>query len=258
MHHRPWRIAVAVALAVMALPAAASADDYVALGDSYSSGVGTRTYYEATCQRSDYAYPRLVDVNRPNTTLTFRACSGATTSSVLSEQVAFVEGGTEIVTITIGGNDAGFSSIITQCALPWPWSCEGELTTAESFIRNTLPGRLDSVYSRIRANGPNARVVVLGYPRLFMGVDCNGGTFFSATELSRMNRVADLLASVTSARAAAAGFTFKDAIPSFTGHAVCSASEWINGLSNPVGESFHPNRAGHASGYEPLVRSVIG
>jgi lysophospholipase L1-like esterase len=256
--HRPWRTAVALALAAMALPAAASADDYVALGDSYSSGVGTRTYYEATCQRSDYAYPRLIDVNRPNTTLTFRACSGATTSSVLSEQVSSVTAGTEIVTITIGGNDAGFSSIITQCALPWPWSCEGELTSAETFIRRTLPGRLDAVYAAIDRNAPSATVVVLGYPRLFMGVDCNAGTFFSSTELRRMNGIADLLASVTSERASAAGFTFKDAIPSFTGHAVCSASEWINGLSNPVGESFHPNRAGNASGYEPLVRSVIG
>lgn len=256
----PWRSAVALALAVVALPAwgTAAAADYVALGDSYSSGVGTRTYYEANCQRSNYAYPRLVAANRPNTTVILRACSGATTSTVLSEQVSSLDSGTDIVTITIGGNDAGFASIITQCALPWPFSCESELTRAEAFITNTLPGRLDSVYSRIRSNAPNATVIVLGYPRLFMGVDCNAGTFFSATELSRMNRIADLLASVTRARATAAGFTFKDAIPPFIGHAVCSSSEWINGLSNPLGESFHPNRAGHSRGYEPLVRSVIG
>ena len=114
------------------------------------------------------------------------------------------------------------------------------------------------MYARIDANAPSATVVVLGYPRLFMGVDCNGGTFFSGTEMRRMNAIADLLASVTRTRAVAAGFTFKDAIPGYTGHAVCSSSEWINGLSNPVEESFHPNRAGQASGYEPLVRSVIG
>jgi lysophospholipase L1-like esterase len=260
--HRPRRIAVAAVLAVLAslgaIAGGASADDYVALGDSYSSGVGTKSFYEATCKRSTYAYPRLVAANRPSTSLVFRACSGATTSSVIAEQVSSVNAGTEIVTITIGGNDAGFASIVTQCALPWPWSCEGELTTAESFIRNTLPGRLDAVYARIEANAPSATVVVLGYPRLFMGVDCNAGTFFSGTEMRRMNAIADLLASVTRTRATAAGFTFKDAIPGYTGHAVCSASEWINGLSNPVEESFHPNRAGHASGYEPLVRSVIG
>jgi hypothetical protein len=51
---------------------------------------------------------------------------------------------------------------------------------------------------------------------------------------------------------------FKDAIPPFVGHAVCSSTEWINGLSNPVGESYHPNRTGHRSGYAPLVRQVMG
>jgi lysophospholipase L1-like esterase len=260
MHH-PRTTALAVGLAVLALllaAAAAIADNYVALGDSYSSGVGTKSFYESNCKRSEYAYPRLIAAHRAGTSLTFRACSGATTSSVLSEQLGALSSTTNIVTITAGGNDAGFSRIITSCALPWPWSCEGELTTAEGFIRSTLPGRLNTLYAAIRSHAPNATVIVLGYPRLFMGVDCNAGTFFSSTEMSRMNGIADLLKSVTQERATAAGFTFKDAIPPFVGHAICSSSEWLNGLSNPVEESFHPNRTGHGSGYEPLVRAVIG
>src|ERR1044072_930765 len=261
MHHsRTTALAVGLAVLALLLTAAtgAVADSYVALGDSYSSGVGTRTFYEATCKRSDYAYPRLVAAHRAGTSLTCRACSGATTRSLRADQTGSLSSATNIVTVTIGGNDAGFASIVTQCALPWPWSCEGELTTAEGFIRSTLPGRLDNVYATIRARAPNARVIVLGYPRLFVGVDCNAGTFFSGTEMSRMNAIADLLSSVTQARATAAGFTFKSAITPFTGHAVCSSSEWINGLSNPVEESFHPNRGGHASGYEPVLSSVIG
>jgi hypothetical protein len=51
---------------------------------------------------------------------------------------------------------------------------------------------------------------------------------------------------------------FKNPTAAFTGHAVCSSSEWGNGLSNPVGESDHPNRTGHSSGYLPLVRQVVG
>ena len=260
MHH-PRTTALAAGLAVLALlltAAVAIADSYVALGDSYSSGVGTKSFYEATCKRSEYAYPRLIARDRAGTSLTFRACSGATTSTVTSEQLGSLSASTNIVTITVGGNDAGFAPIITSCALPWPWSCEGELTTAEGFIRNTLPGRLTTLYNAIRSRAPNARLIVLGYPRLFMGVDCNAGTFFSSTELSRMNGIADQLKTVTQERATTAGATFKDAIPSFTGHAICSSSEWLNGLSNPVEESFHPNRTGHSSGYEPLVRSVIG
>ncbi|MBB4660916.1 SGNH/GDSL hydrolase family protein [Conexibacter arvalis] len=251
-------VVLLAALASLSAAGAAAAEKYVALGDSYASGTGTRQYTDAGCQRSVYAYPSLIDAQRPDTDLVFAACSGATTSSVLSGQVASLTSDTDIVTISVGGNDAGFSSVITQCALPWPWSCTSHLNDAQAFIRGTLPGRLDSVYAEIARRAPAATVVVLGYPRLFMGVDCNAGTFFSGDELTRMNQTADLLRDVTRARATAAGFAFVDAIPAFTGHAVCSSSEWINGLSNPVGESYHPNRAGHSAGYAPLVRAVIG
>jgi lysophospholipase L1-like esterase len=236
-----------------------AADKYVALGDSYSSGTGTRSYtLDSTCQRSIYAYPYLVAQARPNTTLSFAACSGAKTGDVLSKQISSVTTDSRFVSITIGGNDAGFSSVITQCALPWPWTCDSDITNAQNYIRNTLPGQLDSVYNAIRSHAPSATVIVLGYPRLFMGVDCNAGTFFSGDEMTKLNATADLLKSITSARAAAHGFVFKDPIPAFVGHAVCSSTEWLNGLSDPVSDSYHPNRLGHSSGYAPLVRSVTG
>jgi lysophospholipase L1-like esterase len=258
-HSRTTALAVGFAVLALLLAAAgAIADNYVALGDSYSSGVGTKSFYETTCKRSDYAYPRLIARERAGTSLTFRACSGATTSSVTSEQLGALSSTTNIVTITVGGNDAGFGPIVSSCALPWPWSCEAELTEAERFVTTTLPGRLGTLYSAIRSRASNATVIVLDYPRLFMGVDCNAGTFFSTTEMTRMNHIADLIKTVTQERAVAAGAIFKDAIPPFTGHAICSESEWLNGLSDPVEESFHPNRTGHRSGYEPLVRQLIG
>ena len=165
------------------------------------------------------------------------------------------------MTITIGGNDAGFSSVITECAQPsWFSNCNGAIDGAQSFIRNTLPARLTEVYSAIASRSPSATVIVLSYPRLFMGVDCNAATFFSASEMTRLNQTADLLRDTTRARATAAGsrFVFRDAIGPFTGHAVCSSTAWLNGLSNPIAESFHPNRSGHSSGYAPLVRGVMG
>jgi hypothetical protein len=241
------------------LAAAASADNYVALGDSYSAGTGTRDYsLNSTCNRGPYAYPYLIKQDRPNTNLNFVACSGAKTTDVMNNQISAVTSTTNIVTITIGGNDAGFSSVITKCAEPLV-SCDGDITTAQNFINNTLPGRLNTVYSAIKSRAAaGAKVVVLGYPRLFMGVDCNAGTFFSSSEMTRLNQTADMMKTVISGRAAAYGFTFKDAIPSFVGHAVCSSTEWLNGLSNPVSDSYHPNRNGHKLGYEPLVRQVIG
>lgn len=252
--------AIAAALLSLAGAGVAAADDYVALGDSYSSGTGTRTYIHAGCQRSIHAYPSLVDAAIPETNLTFVACSGAETSDVLANQVSSLSSGTEWVTITIGGNDAGFADVITECALPgWLSDCPGALDDAQEFIANTLPERLDDVYGAIDEKAPNATTIVLSYPRLFMGIDCNAGTFFSGSELTRLNETADLLRDVTEERveAAGAGFEFVDAIPSFIGHAVCSSEEWLNGLSSPIGESFHPNTDGHSDGYAPLVMAAM-
>jgi len=261
-HLRALIVGVAALMAVLAVAAPAmAADRYVALGDSYSSGVGTRSYtLDATCQRSVYAYPYLLAQARANTALTFVACGGATTTTLMNTQIASVTSTTALVSVTIGGNDAGFSDVILECAKPALISdCAGKVTTAQNFIRNTLPGRLNTVYSAIKSRAAaTAKVAVLGYPRIFNGEDCNAATFFSPDDETKLNATADLMRDTIKARAAAYGFTFKDAIPSFTGHAVCDSTEWLNGLSNPTSESYHPNRTGHSSGYLPLARAVLG
>ena len=253
--------AAVVAVGMLGASAApASAVRYVALGDSYSSGTGTREYY-ASCERSIYSYPYRVWQAHSSWTFVFAACGGAKTADLINTQAASLTSGTNWVTYTIGGNDAGFSSVITECAQPsWSSNCDGAINTAQSFITNTLPSRLNSVNNTIKSRSPYAKVIVLSYPRVFMGEDCNAGTWFSASEMTRLNTTADMLRDQLRAAATRAGanFVFKDAIPGFVGHAVCSSSEWINGLSNPVGESYHPNRTGHASGYTPLVRAVLG
>jgi lysophospholipase L1-like esterase len=247
-----------VLLAVALTPAIAQATSYVALGDSYSSGVGTRTYDTkgGSCYRSPRAYPALV-ASQLGASLRFEACSGARTSDVLGSQLEPLSGSTDYVTISIGGNDTGFSSVITKCAAPWPVNCDGAITDAQRYIRNTLPGKLESVYSAIRSRAPWARVAVVGYPRLFNGRDCNAATFFNPTEQTRLNQTADLLAGTEGGRAASFGFSFVDPRAAFTGHAVCDSVEWLNGLSNPVMESYHPNLSGQASGYGPLVYAAL-
>jgi lysophospholipase L1-like esterase len=258
--------AICVAAVSLAFAAQAMATKYVALGDSYSSGTGTRTFFEPSCQRSVYAYPYLLYEAHPTWTSVDAACSGATTSSLLSSQVSSVTSDTNWVTYTIGGNDAGFSSVITECALPsWASNCNGAINNAQNIIKNTLPGRLDEVNDAIKSRAPSAQVIVLDYPRLFNGEDCNAFTWFSPSEETRLNETADQLKNVISAAATRAGsnFVFRDVIPTFTGHAVCdggsgSSTEWINGLSNPVGESYHPKVTGHADGYYPAVHGVTG
>ncbi|MGH3352432.1 MAG: SGNH/GDSL hydrolase family protein [Nocardioides sp.] len=240
-------------------PASGAGEPYVALGDSYSSGVGTRSYIDdgTSCMRSTLAYPSLVAAAK-SYSLDFRACSGAVVADVTNNQINALSSSTRYVTISVGGNDAGFVDVITECALPaWASDCAGAVAGAQSYVRNTLPGSLGTLYSQIRSAAPNAKVVVVGYPKLFMGEDCNAGTWFSPEDEALLNETAVLLNDTTASRASAAGYSYVNPISRFTGHAVCDDVEWINGLSNPIEESYHANAAGHRDGYTPLVSSPL-
>ncbi|MCW4600898.1 SGNH/GDSL hydrolase family protein [Janibacter hoylei] len=232
---------------------AAPGDRYVALGDSYSSGTGSYLDDGTSCQRSTRAYPSLVAASG-GLDLDLRACSGATTADVTATQLRALSSSTDRVSISVGGNDAGFADVLTECALPgWSSDCNGAIDTAQSTITSTLPGRLSTLFGSIRTKAPSASVVVVGYPRLFMGEDCNALTWFAPEEQTRLNGTADLLNARLRTAATSAGFTFVDPTSRFTGHAVCDDPEWVNGLSNPISESYHPNTAGHRDGYSPLA-----
>jgi lysophospholipase L1-like esterase len=249
--------AIALTIAGTATASAASTS-YVALGDSYSAGLGTGSYIAdgTSCSRSVYSYPAL-DAARLGLTLDLRACAGSTIADVRQTQLGAISGSTGYVTVTAGGNDIGFASVLTECAKPaWMSNCNGAIDTAVALIRNQVPTSLAGLYADIRAKAPNARTVVVGYPRLFNGIDCHLLTWFSSAEMTRLNATADLLDSVTAAAAGAAGFTFVDPRATFTGHAVCSSSPWINNLTWPLGDSFHPNRNGHA-GYAAVVAPAL-
>jgi lysophospholipase L1-like esterase len=248
---------LALALSHFALAAPSAADEYVALGDSFSSGVGTASYtLSSSCKRSTYAYPWLVAQQRANTALTFVACSGATTSSLLASQIGSVTSETDLVTVTIGGNDIGFADLIVQCTLA---NCSTALDSTRASLTSFLGPRLDAVYGAITSRAPSAKVVILGYPRMFSSASCWGTLGITSTERTKANQLADALDQLMRARAAAHGFAYQSAIQPFTGHAVCSSSAWLNGLNlASTGESYHPNRAGHSQGYAPLVRAVSG
>lgn len=249
--------AVAVVAALVS-PAQAAAGSYVALGDSYSSGTGTGAYLDdgTSCLRSTSAYPSLIAASR-GLDLNLRACSGATVADVVSLQLSALTTGTTDVTISVGGNDAGFADVLTECALPgWASDCDAAIDAADAVVAGSLAATLDSLYAQIASRAPQADVVVVGYPRIFMGEDCNALTFFSPQEEARLNTMADRVNAMTSERAAAVGFDFANPTTAFAGHAVCDDPEWLNGLSRPVAESYHPNLAGH-QGYAGVVGQVL-
>jgi hypothetical protein len=94
-----------------------------------------------------------------------------------------------------------------------------------------------------------AKIIVLGYPRVFSSAGCFGTFGISSTERTKENALADALDQVITAHAVADGMTYRSAIGAFTGHAVCSSTSWLNGLNlSNTGESYHPNRSGHSAG----------
>ncbi|MFG2297420.1 SGNH/GDSL hydrolase family protein [Streptomyces sp. NPDC048603] len=242
-----------------AAAAAPQADfGYVALGDSYSSGVGAGNYDSGSgnCKRTPRAYPALWAAAHSPQTFSFTACSGARTGDVLSGQLGPLNSGTDLVSITVGGNDAGFSDVMTTCVLQSESSCVSRVNQAKAYVDTTLPGKLDQVYDAIRAKSPSARVVVIGYPRFYkLGGSCIAG--LSEGERSAINGAADHLNAAIAKRAADHGFAFASVVGAFTGHEICSGSAWLHSLNwTNIGESYHPTAAGHSGGYLPVFTNA--
>jgi lysophospholipase L1-like esterase len=230
---------------------------YVALGDSYASGVGAGSYIAASgdCKRSTKAYPQLWAAAHAPSSFDFTACAGARTSDVTAGQLAPLSAATDLVSITIGGNDAGFGDAMTTCVLQSDSACLDRIATARAYVESTLPGRLDSVYAAVRSKAPNAHVVVLGYPRFYkLGTTCIG---LSETKRKAINDGSDLLNTTIAKRAADHGFTFGDVRTTFTGHEICSGSSWLHSVNwLNIGESYHPTAAGQSGGYLPALNSA--
>ena len=246
--------------AVRLLAAAAPAVRYVALGDSYAAGTGAGHYgrTQGGCERSADAYPEQWARRHTVASFVSAACNGATTSGVLSRQMSAVGARTTLVSITIGGNDAGFSHVMETCVLEWNSACLHAISAAEAFVAHTLPGRLDATLRAVRAHAPSARVVVVGYPDLYdlsRSADCIGLT---TTKRAALDQGADDLDGALSAAAARNSDVFADVRAQFSGHEICDPASWLNSVTFPVGNSYHPTAAGQELGYLPVFGAAAG
>ena len=134
-------VALAALVLGLAAPAYAAGARYVALGDSYSSGVGAGNYIASSgsCDRSPNAYSALwANAHAPASYVSV-ACSGATTSDVLTNQVSALSSSTTLVSITIGGNDENFAGIMEDCNLGSNSTCVNEIGAAEADARASCP-----------------------------------------------------------------------------------------------------------------------
>ncbi len=266
-HSRPALAAIATgltALAAVSIATPASAQTavrYVALGDSYSAGVGAGSYVSSSgsCDRSTRSYPQLWAGTHHPAAYTFVACSGATTGSVIGSQLSALSSATTLVSITVGGNDVGFSSVMETCVLSSTGTCVSAIDTAEAEMTSKLPGELDAVLGDIAADAPHARVVVLGYPELYDLSKSGTCIGLSTTDRKDLNAAADDLDGQIHAAASRHGDVFADVRGAFAGHEICDSSSWLHSVNFlDIGESYHPTAAGQADGYEPAFAAAAG
>jgi lysophospholipase L1-like esterase len=250
---------VSILLATAPTASAAGAK-YVALGDSYSSGVGAGSYTaeSGSCDRSTNAYPQLWANTHAPASYVSVACSGAKTTDVNANQLSALSAGTTLVSISIGGNDLGFANIMEDCVLYSTDTCVSELNAAENVARTSLPGWLDTTYNGISSRAPSATVVVMDYPRFYHDLwYCVG---LSSTDRNKINEAADVLDGVIQSAAGRHGFRFGDVRTAFgNGHEICDGSSWLHSVDwTDIGESYHPTASGQSGGYLPAFTAQAG
>lgn len=277
-------LAVPLLATTFALAAAggalAATGPYVALGDSYTSAplVPLPTGDPIGCGRSTHNYPSDVTRTIAPSAFTDISCSGATTADMTQSQSVPL-GGTNapqftalssvdtLVTIGIGGNDAGLIGVAEECAkldALWPFgtSCKNHYTSSGSdpnvaAINATGP-KVAAVLQGIHQRAPRARVLIVGYPD---GLPVNGGSCWptvpmSSGDIKYFNGLEQQLNSVIASAAAANGATFVNTFTSSIGHDACAGSNaWVNGIvPTSVAYPLHPNQAGEQN----MANQVLG
>ena len=256
-------LSLATATAVMfgtAAAANASSYNFVALGDSYSSGVGSGSYdLSSSCDRSSHAYPALYNSATSPSSFTFVACSGATASDIESSQLSSLSSSTTLVSLTDGGNDAGFSTVMEDCILEDDNGCVSAVDSAESYVQNTLPGVLNTLYSDIQSASPSAHVVVLGYPEFYDLGNSSGCVGLDTTKRTAIDGGADQLDSaISNVVGQFSNFSFVDVRSYFSGHELCDSSPWLHSLNiTDITESYHPTADGQSQAYLPAFESGV-
>ncbi|MDQ0824414.1 lysophospholipase L1-like esterase [Arthrobacter sp. B2I5] len=272
-----------MASGIAAIPAEAASPkvDYVALGDSYTAGTGAGPFdFGYPCDRTPGGYVDVVGKTGRVNLVMNAACHGAVLSATnpfydhsipiptVAEQIQNLPSGTlsadtELVSITAGANDLGFSYVLGQCAYYGSVACSDALAgVASPSVLAKLSSNLAWTYKEIQQAAPNATIAVMGYPLLF---DPTSQYAPLPVESQMLMNQATLLVNSTIAGAVSTANTvystkakYVDVTGSFAGHAVNSLEPWIN--LDPVNftdpRNFHPNKEGHRAYASALLEAV--
>jgi hypothetical protein len=266
-----------VALALLAAVAAggARAANYVALGDSYAAGpLIPNPVLPLGCLKSDHNYPH---VAAPSIGLTLRdaSCSGATTVDMTNPQEVEIDGpnppqfdsldaSTTVVSLTIGGNDIGFSEVAESCITLNPFShpCKdkydpgGKDQLAER-IAATAP-KVAAVLQGIHTRSPLAKVFVVNYPAIFpeTGSGCWPQMPIGFQDVPYLRSTEQGLNAMLASQAATNGATLVNWYGASIGHDACksTSNRWVEPLvPGTLAAPIHPNKTGMAGGAAALV-----
>ena len=260
---------------------------YVALGDSYASGVGAPPYASGTdvkggngCKRASGAYAHQV-ASQTGKALDFGACSGARTPDFYQPRTSWNEpaqldhlnASTGLVTFSIGGNDAGFSTIFSKCATAAPFSncsSDKEVSGQVNGAIDALAGKTtqagitsyDTLMADIATRAPGATVVAVGYPRMFFPEQGGSGGLLlgrchGVTKVDQrwINAKTDELNTAFKAAALRHGYLFADPTGNFERHELCGRhGSWMFGLLETG--RFHPNTDGHRATADAVIKAL--
>ncbi|NNU28373.1 SGNH/GDSL hydrolase family protein [Isoptericola sediminis] len=279
------RLAAALASATVLVagclvPAAAAApppEEYVALGDSYSAGSGILPLApdaRPVCLQSTRNYPHLV-ADRIGADLTDVSCSGAETGDLYRNQHLFVPAQldaltskTDVVTLTIGGNDnSTFISAILKCgslgALTVGFGSPCKNTYGSHFTDQveqvTYPAVRQALLD-IQERAPKAEVAIVGYPWI---VPAEKGCFAKMSiaqgDIPYLRDLQATLNGVIEQAAAETGATFVDMAERSEGRDACApyGERWIEPIlfgTNVV--PVHPNALGEAGMAEAVLATL--
>ncbi|GAB3805582.1 SGNH/GDSL hydrolase family protein [Micromonospora zhanjiangensis] len=277
--------AVAGVLLALTPPASAAVPTgrYVALGDSYTAGPLIPAQVDLNCLRSNRNYPTLVAGSAGSSPLVDVSCSGATTDDILHAgsgqlgitvppQLNAVTSNTALVTVQIGGNDIGFSDIISSCAQaslssPLGSPCKDRYTAGgtdqlRARIDATVP-KVTAVLRAVRAAAPNARVAVLGYPAILpdSGYGCWPVVPIAYQDVPYLRGVEKALNAMLAGTAAANNASYVDVYTPSIGRDTCkgSGTRWVEGLvPQNSAAPFHPNARGEQGMADALLARLTG
>ncbi|HWI72865.1 MAG TPA: SGNH/GDSL hydrolase family protein [Baekduia sp.] len=272
------RTAVALFAAALSLTlgvaSAAPAAQWVGLGDSYAAGplIPNQSLNPLGCLRSDKNYAHLAAASLGRS-LSDVSCSGATTEDMTAAQDVTpgpnppqfnaLSASTQIVSLSIGGNDIGFTSIIENCAslTPFGHPCQDQYNNGSgdqlaARIAAAAP-KVAAVVQGIHARSPSARVLVIAYEPILpeTGSGCWPQVPLAWADVPYLRATEKRLNTMLASVAAANGARYVDTYTASIGHDACKSSgtRWVEPLiPGNAAAPFHPNARGMA-GVTPTV-----